>query len=257
MSRLRSDGSQPVQMAPLVQDRTSSTPLYHRVAQHITDAIERGDLATGDRLDGEIGLAESLGISRATIRRAIEELVAQGVLARKHGVGTQVLSQPNLRSTGVRSLFDELAAAGRSPRSEIIQFGVVDADRDAVAAALELPEGTPVTHIERLRFADDVPFAIMRNWIPASLVQLDAGRIEAGGLYEEIRNSGIRMRVARQSIGAEVASTEKAVLLEVNPGAALLNIHTVTLADLGHPVELGSHDYRADLYRFEMTSVER
>ncbi len=241
---------------PLVLDRANPAPLYHRVAQHITDAIERGDLVSGDRLDGEIGLAESLGISRATMRRAIEELVAQGVLARKHGVGTQVLSQPNLRSTGVRSLFDELAAAGRSPRSEVIQFEVVEADRD-VASALDLTEGTLVTHIERLRFAEDVPFAIMRNWIPVSLVELDVGRIESGGLYEELRTSGIRMRVARQSIGAAVASTEKARLLDLKPGAPLLNIHTVTLADLGHPVELGSHDYRADLYRFEMTSVER
>ena len=243
-------------MPPLVLDRANSAPLYHRVAQHITAAIERGDLVSGDRLDGEIGLAQSLGVSRATMRRAIEELVSDGVLVRKHGVGTQVLSPPNLRKAGVRSLFDELAAAGRSPRSEVIQCEVVEADVD-VAAALELPVGTAVTHIERLRYADDVPFAIMRNWIPAALVQVDAGRIETGGLYEELRNSGIRMRVARQSIGAGVASAGQAQLLDVAPGAPLLNIHTVTLADLGYPVELGSHDYRADLYRFEMTSVER
>ena len=256
MSRLRSDGSPTVAIPPLVLDRSNPAPLYWRVAQHIIDAIGRGDLVSGDWLDGEIGLAESLAISRATMRRAIEELVAQGVLARKHGVGTQVLSQPNLRNTGVRSLFDELAAAGRSPRSEVIQLEVIAAEGD-VALALELPTGTPVTHIERLRYADEVPFAIMRNWIPASLVQLDAGRVEAGGLYEELRNNGIHMRVAIQSIGAEVASSEKAQLINVSPGAPLLNIHTVTLADLGHPVELGSHDYRADLYRFEMTSVER
>lgn len=250
------DGSRPVAIPPLVLDRSSRAPLYHRVAEHISEAIERGDLVSGDRLDGEIGLAESLGISRATMRRAIEELVAQGVLARKHGVGTRVLSQPNLRSTGVRSLFDELAVAGRSPRSKVIQLEVVDAEGD-VASALEISPGTPVTHIERIRYADEVPFAIMRNWIPTSLVELDASRLETGGLYDELRNSGIRMRVARQSIGAEVATADKARLLEVNPGSSLLNIHTVTLADLGYPIELGSHDYRADLYRFEMTSVER
>lgn len=210
----------------------------------------------GDRLDGEIGLAGSLGISRATMRRAIEELVARGILARKHGVGTQVLSRPNLRCNGVRSLFDELAAAGRSPRSEILTHEVVGAE-GAVASALEVAPGTPVTHLERIRLADDVPFALMRNWVPTSLARLDPGRIEAGGLYEELRSAGIQMRVARQSIGALVASPDTARLVGVDAGAALLNIHTVTLADLGHPVELGSHDYRADLYRFEMTSVER
>lgn len=256
MPRLRRGGSRQVAIPPLVLDRSNPAPLYHRVAQHISEAIERGDLVAGDRLDGEIGLAESLGISRATMRRAIEELVAQGILARKHGVGTQVLSLPNLRNTGVRSLFDELALAGRSPRSKIIQLEVIEAESD-VAAALDVPEGTPVTHLERIRYADEVPFAIMRNWIPASLVQLDADRIETGGLYEALRQSGIRMRVARQSIGAEGATADKARLLEVDAGAPLLNIHTVTLADLGHAVELGLHDYRADLYRFEITSVER
>lgn len=256
MVKLRRDGSKTVAIPPLVLDRSNPAPLYHRVAQHIGDAIERGDLVAGDRLDGEIGLAESLGISRATMRRAIEELVAQGVLARKHGFGTQVLSKPNLRSTGVRSLFDELAAAGRSPRSKVMRLEVVEA-QDEVASALEVPAGTPVTHLERIRYADEVPFAIMRNWIPASLIELDAGRIETGGLYEELRNSGIRMRVARQSIGAEAATAEQARLLDVSPGEPLLNIHTVTLADLGHPVEFGSHDYRANSYRFEMTSVER
>lgn len=256
MSRVRSDGSQPVAIPPLVLDRSNPAPLYSRVAQHITDAIQRGDLVAGDRLDGEIGLAESLGISRATMRRAIEELVARGILARKHGVGTQVLSHPNLRSTGVRSLFDELAAAGRSPRSEVLVFEVISAEGN-VASALEVAAGAPVTYIERIRYADEVPFAMMRNWIPASLVQLAPERIETGGLYEELRTSGIRMRVARQSIGAAVASPNMARLLDVDTGAALLNIQTVTLADLGHPVELGSHDCRADLYRFEMTSVER
>ncbi len=256
MSRVRSAGSPPVAIPPLVLDRSNPAPLYSRVAQHITDAIQRGDLVAGDRLDGEIGLAESLGISRATMRRAIEELAARGILARKHGVGTQVLSPLNLRSTGVRSLFDELVTAGRSPRSEILAFAVIGADDD-VASALEVAPGTSVTHIERIRYADGVPFAMMRNWIPASLAQLDRGRIETGGLYEELRTGGIRMRVARQSIGAAVASPATARLLHVDAGAALLNIHTVTFADLGHPVELGSHDYRADLYRFEMTSVER
>ena len=76
---------------PLQVDRKSPVPLYFQVAQHMEHLIESGELAPGTRLENEIDLADRLRLSRPTMRRAIQELVAKGLLVRKRGVGTQVV----------------------------------------------------------------------------------------------------------------------------------------------------------------------
>lgn len=236
-------------------DETSGTPLHAQIARHLRRAIEQGDLLGGDRLDGEIGLAERWGVSRATLRRAISDLVSQGVLLRQHGVGTQVAPDSGWHSTGVRSMYDELAAAGRHPVTRIRAFAVVPAGPD-VAEPLGLELGTEVYAIERLRFADGVPLALMRNWLPATLVPLAVADLDQG-LYELLRARGVAMRIARQSIGAQGADDEQAEALGIEKGSAVLSMDTVTYAAFGQPIEVGRHVYRADNFRFQVTNVDR
>jgi len=243
-------------LPPLDLSRPDPAPLYARVARHIEQAVADGVLAAGDRLDGEIGLAERLGVSRQTMRRAIEELVNRGILMRKHGVGTRVAPSPSGRPAGVSSLYDELHQAGRSPATQVRVLEVIEADEDT-ATILELQPGDAVIHLERLRLAGGTPLAIMRNWIPAALVELDRLELEKRGLYEILRDAGADMRIAHQSIGAEPADAESAALLEVPAGTAMLSLHTITYAGLGRPVERGRHTYRADSFRFEITNVGR
>lgn len=227
-----------------------------RVARHIESAIHDGHLSPGDRLDGEIGLAEALGISRATMRKAIDELVRQGLLVRRHGAGTQVLPTRSDRPGGVEGLFDELKRSDRVPTTEVIRLDVGAAEAD-IAAELWLESDDPVVHVERIRKADGVPIAVMRNWIPADLVKLTASDLERDGLYEILRKGGVRMRMAQQSIGAVAADSRSARLLEIKKGSPLLSIETTTYADSGRPVEVGHHEYRGDMYRFPVTKVER
>ncbi len=190
------------------------------------------------------------------MRKAIDELVRQGLLVRRHGAGTQVLPTRLGRGGGVEGLYDELKRAGRSPTTEVVTLEVREAGPD-VAEELWLNPGDPVVYVERIRKADDVPMAIMRNWLPRELVDLDVADLELHGLYEVLRSSGVRMRMAQQSIGAEAAGSRSAQLLGIRKGGPVLSIETTTFADSGKPVEVGRHEYRGDMYRFPVTKVER
>ena len=187
--------------ASITVDRYSPVPMYYQVAQQLEHAIESGELAPGTRLDGELALANQLGVSRPTLRRAIEYLVDRGYLVRRRAVGTQVVHPKVRRPVELSSLYDDLTASRKNPRTTVLSIDRVPAT-DAVAHALGLEEGTGVLAIERLRYADGQPLAIMRNWLPLGLVELDAGRLERAGLYQLMRAAGINLHLASQTIGA-------------------------------------------------------
>jgi GntR family transcriptional regulator len=237
-------------------DRHSPVPMYYQVAQQLEHAIETGELAPGTRLDGELALADQLGVSRPTLRRAIEYLVDRGYLLRRRAVGTQVVHPKVRRPVELTSLYDDLTASRKDPRTTVLSLERVPAT-DRVAHALGLEDGTEVLAAERLRYADGQPLAIMRNWLPVGLVDLDAGRLEQAGLYQLIRAAGIDLHLASQTIGARAASAAEARLLQAHKGEPLLTMERTTYNENGQPVELGDHIYRASLYSFEIVLVTR
>lgn len=231
-------------------DRNSPVPLYYQVAQVLERAIDAGDLLPGQRLDNEIALAGSLGLSRPTMRRAIQYLVERGLLVRKRGVGTQVVHRAVRRPIELTSLYDDLATEGRSPRTEVLLLEEIPAS-DAVAHVLGVPEGTPVLAVERIRYADDEPLALLRNYLPARLVTLTEDGLRDTGLYRMMRAAGIRPHVASQAVGARAATTSEARLLAESRGAPLLTMRRTAYDETGVAVEYGDHVYRASLYSFE------
>src|SRR6476620_4670832 len=108
-------------------DRSSPIPLYHQMAEQIHQAIQQGTLEPGSLLGNEILLADRYGLSRPTMRRAIQELVEKGVLVRRRGVGTQVVQGPITRPVQLTSLFDDLSNADQKPRTAILTNEVVPA----------------------------------------------------------------------------------------------------------------------------------
>jgi len=237
-------------------DRSSPVPLYFQVAEQISEAIRRGDLAPGSRLDNEIQLADRLGLSRPTVRQAIQYLVDKGLLVRKRGVGTQVVHGQVKRSVELTSLYDDLRRAGQEPATRVISLETVPADEE-VAGLLAVPAGTEVLRMERLRFASGEPLALLHNYLPVGLAPLTAEALEQRGLYELLRAAGVRMRVANQRIGARAATSAEARLLEERRGAPLLTMVRTTYDDQGRVVEHGSHVYRASHYSLEVTLIER
>lgn len=241
---------------PLTVDRSSPVPLYFQVAEQLEGMIADGTLVPGDRIATEIALADQLGLSRPTMRQAIQTLVDKGMLVRKRGVGTQVVHSPIRRLVELTSLHDDLLRAGEEPSTRLLTLEEVEAD-DRIAERLQLPLGTPVWSLERVRMVGDVPLALMHNHIPLTTIDLRAVDLAATGLYEQFRRTGIHIRVAHQSIGARRAEAREARLLGGRKGDPLLTMRRTAYDDGGRAVEFGSHVYRPELYSFETTLVDR
>ncbi|MFD8302674.1 GntR family transcriptional regulator [Streptomyces sp. NPDC059690] len=237
-------------------DRSSPVPLYFQLSQQLEAAIEHGALTPGSLLGNEIELAARLGLSRPTVRQAIQSLVDKGLLVRRRGVGTQVVHSQVKRPLELSSLYDDLEAAGQRPATKVLVNTVVPATAE-VAAALGVPEGSEVHQVERLRLAHGEPMAYLCNFIPPGLLDLDTAQLEATGLYRMMRAVGITLHSARQTIGARAATLVEAERLAEQEGAPLLTMQRVTFDDTGRAVEYGTHTYRPSRYSFEFQLLVR
>ncbi len=230
----------------------SPVPLYYQVATRLQQLIEVGALAVGSKLPNEVDLAERLGVSRPTMRHAINYLVERGMLIRKRGVGTQIVHPKVRRPVELSSLYDDLVGSGQQPRTEIRSLEVRPAP-DHVAEALGVPEGTEVTWFERLRYAGGEPLAIMHNAVPVDVLTLTEADLEQRGLYEMLRAAGHIPRMANQVVGARAATAAEARLLGDPRGAPMLTMTRTAWDAGGRAVEYGSHLYRASRYSFEIS----
>jgi DNA-binding GntR family transcriptional regulator len=236
-------------------DRNSPIPLYFQIAENLKRAITDGTLKPGDRLDNELDLTERLGVSRPTVRQAVQRLVDQGLVVRRRGLGTVVMAPRILRSVALTSLYDDLSASGRQPATTVLDVTELEADED-IAAVLSIPAGAPVLSMERLRLADGAPLALMHNYLPAGLLATGpADALEKTGLYELLRSQGVQLQAGEQVIAARKATAHEAKLLAAPRGATVLTMTRTTFDQDGKPVEHGSHAYLADRYSFRMTLV--
>ncbi|MFF7976906.1 UTRA domain-containing protein [Streptomyces sp. NPDC007905] len=245
-----------VDSVDFVLDRTSPVPLYYQLAQQLEAAIEHGILAPGTLLGNEVDLSVRLGLSRPTVRQAIQSLVDKGLLVRRRGVGTQVVHSQVRRPLELSSLYDDLESAGQAPTTRVLRNERVPATAD-VAAALAVAEGTEVTVLERLRCTHGRPVAFLCNYLPSALLELGTERLESTGLYRMMRSAGITLHSARQSVGARNATAAEAALLDEREGAALLTMRRTAYDDTGRPVEYGTHVYRASRYAFDFQLLVR
>ncbi len=242
----------------LVLDRSSPVPLYFQVAQSLERAIADGTLPPGTRLDNEVQLAQSLGLSRPTMRRAMQYLVDKGVLVRRRGVGTRVVQPKVRRPLGLSSLYEDLANSGQRPTTTVISLTTEPASA-VIAEALSVPLETEVTVLVRLRSALGLPIARMCNYLPHTVPALagglDRAALEGQGLYQLIRTLGVQLHAADQVIGARTATAEEARLLGEPRGSALLTMQRTAYDDHGRAVEYGTHIYAASRYSFALSML--
>ena len=237
-------------------DRSGPMPLYHQVASRIEESIRNGAMPPGARLENEIALGERLGLSRPTIRRAIQDLVDKGLLVRRRGIGTQVVHGPVTRKVELTSLYDDLTQGSQQPTTKLLDRSDVPATQ-AVAEALGVEVGATVVHVLRVRFAEDVPMAVLENYLPPEFADLTDEDLRAHGLYQLLRSRGVTMRVAKQRIGARAATDDEAGLLEIEDGDPVLTMSRTAYDASGRAVEYGLHCYRPDRYSFEVTLVDK
>lgn len=256
ISSRHEQGEQPLSELDVTLNRISPIPLYHQLSRQLVEAIESGRLPKGSLLDNELQLAERWQVSRPTVRRAIQELVDSGMLVRRRGVGTHVVSDQVRRPFKLTSLFDDLAESGRHPSTTVLTLERVDADADT-AETLGIAAGGEVVHIERLRSVAAKPLALMRNWlIPEVSADITADELGRRGLYALLRERGVRPHSAAQRLGATAATAVDAALLELPVGAPLVTMRRVMHDVTGRIVELGDHRYDAAHYSVELNVIE-
>jgi GntR family transcriptional regulator len=245
----------PKGLTDAVLDRASPVPLYYQLAQNMETAIRSGRLSSGSHLENEIDLARQLKISRPTVRRAIAVLANRGLVIRRHGIGTLVVPEPVRPPERISSLYDELAEAGRAPTTRVLAFEAVPSPAE-IASNLHLARGTRVLHFERLRMARAQPIALMQSFLPLALREIvTEGDLTKTGLYRLLKQGGVHLRLASQTIGARRAQRREARLLDTAVGSPVLTMRRISYDDAGRPVEYASHIYAAELYSFDMSVV--
>lgn len=237
-------------------DRTGPVPLYFQVSKRLERAIRSGEIPAGARLQNEIAIAAQLGLSRPTIRRAIQEIVDKGLLVRRRGIGTQVVQSQVTREVELTSLYEDLKRTHHEPGTVVLALEVRPADPET-AEALGVPVGSDIVHLRRQRTADGVPMAILDNCLPPEFSDLTAEDLQAHGLYQLLRGRGVTIRVAKQRIGARRVRDDEAALLGVDKGGPVLTMDRIAFDASGRAIEHGRHCYRPDTYSFETTLVAK
>jgi len=228
-------------------DLTSSSPLYLQLARHLGQLVRDGHFKANEALPSERGLSDALGLSRVTARKAIDQLVEQGLIVRRHGSGNYIAPQIEQPMTRLTSFSEELRQRGFVPSSRWLRRACTAATPDE-QLSLGLSPGSRVARLERLRLADGTVMAFEVSVLPETVLP-DPVSVD-GSLYERLAELGHTPARALQHLRAMNAGARHAELLGVPAGQALLHITRVGYLDSGLPVEL-THSYcRSDLYGF-------
>lgn len=230
--------------------QAGSGPLYRKLRQSLEDAIRSGKLGHGDALPAERDLADYANVSRVTVRKAVDDLVKDGLLSRRHGSGTFVvrpMSRVEQKLTRLTSFTEDMERRGLVTRFEWLERGLFHPSPDEIVM-LGLPAGMMVARIGRLRFGNDMPLAIERASISAEFLP-DPSAVTVS-LYAELEKTQARPIRAIQRISAGNIKRADAALLQVPVGAAGLSIERVSYLASGRVVELTRSLYRGDAYDF-------
>ena len=228
-------------------DAGARGPLYSRVQAAIRAAMDGGSLRAAESIPPERELAAGLGVSRITVRKAIDGLVDEGLLIRRQGAGTFVAGRVEKQFSKLTSFSEDMAARGRVVRSEwlVKAEGVVTPDE---SLTLGLSPGTRVYRFGRIRYADELGMAIERSTIAGyGLPSLDA---VGASLYAALGAAGHRPVRALQRLRAVLFDREQAGLIGAEPGAPGLFIERRGFVEDGRTVEMTHSWYRGDAYDF-------
>jgi GntR family transcriptional regulator len=229
-------------------ERPTGPPRYFQVKLALQEFIS--GLDHGASLPPERQLAERLGTSRTTLRKALAELAGEGVVRRTQGSGNFVAPPKVVQVRQLTSLTEDLKAEEMQPVSRVLSLERVRADK-AVAAHLEISPGERIWRLARLRLVDGEPLAIEVAHLPGPLPRLEARLAERGSLYETLRECyGRRVAAVEDTVETALTNPDEAELLEIGTGQPLLLLHRTARDDTGRVIEWTRSVYRGDRFRF-------
>lgn len=234
-------------------------PKYHRVYLVLRQHLEEGRFADG--LPGEHALVEEFGVARVTVRRALEQLAAEGRITRHPGRATQPTrptaagagAEPQAAArTSLGGLFENLVSMGLRTSVQVVSLATLAAPAP-VAEALRLAPGDKVQKAVRVRSTGEGPLSCITTWVPTALAgpftKKDLAKKPILVLLEE---AGVKVGRAEQTLTAVLADAEVAARLDVPVGAALLAVRRLILDADDRPVQWLHGLYRPDRYEYQM-----
>lgn len=233
-------------------------PKYHRIYLVLREQLQEGRFAQG--LPGELALMQQFGVARVTVRRALEELAGEGLIAREPGRGTRPIGaalQDRAAAaapmrTNLTGLLENLVSMGLRTSVKVLEVDTVKASA-AVASALRLPAGDPVQKAVRVRSTREGPLSHITTFVPAEVARRFGRReLSRKPILLLLEEAGVKVGGATQRITARLADAEVAGHLELAVGSALLAVHRLVYDERDRPVQWLHGLYRPDRYEYEM-----
>jgi GntR family transcriptional regulator len=230
--------------------RDGRGPRYKQLYRHIGGLVSSGNLTVDDQLPSEREIAELANVSRVTVRKAIAELVSDGLIEQRQGAGSFVLGNTDRFEQSLSSLVsftENLQARGITSSSRVILKGLFRPTATE-AMVLGLSPHNQVARIHRLRSGDGVPMALEYSSLPEDVLPRP-DKIDLS-LYELLRARGTAPTRAIQRVTAVNATAPVAEHLGLAEGAAVLQIERTAYLASGRPIEFTSGLYRSEIYDF-------
>ncbi|HLQ40317.1 MAG TPA: GntR family transcriptional regulator [Tetragenococcus sp.] len=226
-------------------------PVYLQIHDKVKEKIEAGFWQIGDRLPSERELAEDFGVSRMTLRQAIQTLADEGIIERKIGSGTYVARRKvQEKMSGTTSFTEIMLSQGRKPSSKAVSYFFTHPSSSEMEK-LRLSSDEAILRMERVRLADNVPICFEVASIPEKIIRDFNKKEISTSLYRTLEEKGKRkIGGANQTISAIVASEKKAEYLNIKKGDAILLMRQISYFDDGTPFEYVRSQYVGNRFEF-------
>jgi GntR family transcriptional regulator len=237
-------------------------PKYHQIYLVLREQLQEGRFADG--LPGELVLMRQFGVARVTVRRALQELAGEGLIARERGRGTRPVATArpaagDERAAGARNkttrltgLLENLVSTSLNTTVRVLEVETLPASGE-VAQALRVAPGTPVQKAVRVRSTTEGPLSYITTWVPGDLARSFGKReLAKQPILLLLEASGVRVGGAQQTISARLADAQVASHLGVAVGSALLAVRRLIHDEQGRPVQWLHGLYRPDRYEYQM-----
>ena len=239
-------------------DFGSPIPYYVQLMQLLKDKIGDGTWPVGVQIPGEPELCLLYSVSRTVVRQALREMELQGLILRRKGKGTYV-APPKVSESLAQKLtgfYQDMVERGYRATTQVLHHKVMPVS-NKVAGYLQIEPRTAVVEIQRLRFVNDVPIQLVTSYLPHALCpQLANVDLTNRSLYNFLESEcGLVIARGRRFIEAVAANETEARLLNVERGAPLLLLDSVSFLDDGRPVEYYHAVHRGDRSQFEVELV--
>lgn len=238
-----------IEVNPMVLNKNSTIPVYYQLKEIIHKKIQNGEYVEGGIIPSEREFAKDFGISRMTVRQALNQMVSEGTLVREKGRGTFV-AKHKIQQKNISSFSETVRAKGMVPSTKVLYFKKESSGED-VSNILNLSVGEQVYVIKRLRFANEIPVGLEQVFIPVHYCpDLESHQLEAS-LYQLINEKyGISIDYMDNTIEASVTAADERRLLNISTSTPVLRITGVSYISDGRKFSYERDIYRADQYSY-------